>query len=897
MLFAGMLLVSSDAFAQYQRRGVEGMVLDTASQPLQGVSVRLSSVVDTLVTATDEEGRFFFREVISREFDLAFSILGHKVLERSYLVGANYEVIHILPIVIFPEATLLKEVEISRVQPILVRGDTIQYNLEAYDFRKNTLLENALKDLPGIHVLRDGTVIAHGRRISRVQVDGKIFFGGDVLIATRNLYAEMIKSVQVIDYYGDEAEATGFKSSEPEKILNLQLQDDRKKIFFGQVTGGGGSVERYIGSFGIHNFNDGQQLSLIASANNTNTSLFSFGSPSGEGERQRDLMDLTGMTDPVDGINTVRSIGLNFSDSLSSRVEIYGKYTYTHRKNTTQSDQFLRSGFEYSTIENLETRETVSDQKKHNMSWDVKVTLDGRSFIKVSPHLQYNTNSTLSNSLKTLRSRYVFSEGEYGLDGQFNTPTLGTDVIYVKGFPNPRRKLVIDGRVEFSESDRSELIGDYFVSIDSSFAQPKIDIYSFLQESNNQHNNRTGKLSGAYVEPLHRHGELELRYEYEYTSIGSSREIWDVERAQMIDSLGIDYNYSFRSNRYGATYKVEYGRRLYYSIGLAMQPLALEGHTLDREIRTRYEHLNWIPTMSLRYHMSSGSMFSVDYTGSNNQPAFTQMQPVRDLSNSQHIVIGNADLGAEFSNRVSTRFFIAPSTGIRTFEGQFSFTNIKNKIVANRRTLPGTTVMETTYLNADGYYDLRGYYSFNTRLGSDELYFSISGSGDYIHNISFINDQKNVSKHFIYSQNAQLRYSLEDIMDLGFNGNYLMNRTHSSLRTVGDVRANSLLLGMAGRIYMNAHWALGFDISRRTHTGYSSFVESNPTLFNAYLEYTFLPNDRALLRFQGVDIFNQGTGVTKEVYDSMDLSVRNSRLGQYFMLSLNIRFQRLPSAG
>lgn len=897
MLFVVMLLASENANAQFQRRDVEGMVLDTAKQPVRGVSVRLSSVVDTLVTATDDEGRFLFRNVISREFSLNFSILGHQTLDRSYLVGANYEVVQILPIVIVPLATQLKEIEINRVQPMLVRGDTIQYNLEAYSFRKNTLLESVLKDLPGIHVMRDGTVIAHGKRISRVQVDGKNFFGGDVLIATRNLHAEMIKNVQVIDYYGDEAEATGFKNNEPEKILNLELQDDRKRIFFGQVTGGGGSAERYIGSFGIHNFNAGQQLSVIASANNTNTSLFSFGSPSGEGERQRDLMDLTGMTDPVDGINTVRSFGLNFSDSLTDHVEIYGKYTYTHRKNTTQSDQFLRSGFEFSTIENLETRETFSDQKTHSMTWDVNIAIDDHSYFKVSPQLAYTTNNSLSNSLKTLRSRYVFSEGEYGVDGQHDSPTVGTDMIYVKSFQDPRRKLVIDGRIEFTETDRSELIGDYFVSIDSSFMQPKIDIYSFLQKSDNRHNNRIGKLSGAYVEPLHPNGELELRYQYEYNSIGSSREIFDVEMVEMIDSLGIDYDYSYRSNWCGLTYKAVYDRKLYYSLGIAMQPLELEGATLGSELRTSYQHLNWIPTMKVSYHLSSSSMFSVDYTGSNNQPVFTQMQPVRDLSNSQHIIIGNPNLRAEFSNRVGARFFVAASNGFQTFEGQVSFNDIKNKIVANRRTIPGTTVMETTYLNADGYYDLRGYYSFNTRLGMDELYLGLSGSGDFIHNISFTNDLRNVSKHFIYSQNAQLRYSREEVIDIGLNGNFMMNTTRSSLRTLGGIQANSLLLGMAGRVYMNPNWTLGFDLSHRTHTGYSSFVESNPTLFNAYLEYTFLPNDRALLRFQGVDIFNQGAGVTKEVYDSMDLSVRNNRLGQYFMVSLNVRFQRLPASG
>src|SRR5690606_28565406 len=101
-----------------------------------------------------------------------------------------------------------------------------------------------------------------GRQISRVQVDSKNFFGGDVLTATRNLPAEFIQSLQVIDYYGDMAHNTGVKEGEPEKILNIVLKEDKKRILFGQATGGQGTEDRYIGSLGINNFNDGQEFSL-----------------------------------------------------------------------------------------------------------------------------------------------------------------------------------------------------------------------------------------------------------------------------------------------------------------------------------------------------------------------------------------------------------------------------------------------------------------------------------------------------------------------------------------------------------------------------------------------------------------------------------------------------------
>lgn len=108
--------------------------------------------------------------------------------------------------------------------------------MAAFQFDRRTLLEDALKQIPNFQVSRDGSVYAFGKPITSVQVDGKKFFGGDVLTATRNLPADFIKNIQVIDFYGDEATAKGTKSGNSEKILNIILKEDKKKITFGQVT-------------------------------------------------------------------------------------------------------------------------------------------------------------------------------------------------------------------------------------------------------------------------------------------------------------------------------------------------------------------------------------------------------------------------------------------------------------------------------------------------------------------------------------------------------------------------------------------------------------------------------------------------------------------------------------
>ncbi|MNN52485.1 hypothetical protein D3C81_1671870 [compost metagenome] len=60
------------------------------------------------------------------------------------------------------------------------------------------------------------------------------------------------------------------------------------------------------------------------------------------------------------------------------------------------------------------------------------------------------------------------------------------------------------------------------------------------------------------------------------------------------------------------------------------------------------------------------------------------------------------------------------------------------------------------------------------------------------------------------------------------------------------------------------------------------------------MEYTFGRNNLGMLRFQGFDLMNQNTGISRAVVGNDILDVRNNRLARYFMLSLNIRLQKYP---
>ncbi|MBR1538153.1 MAG: carboxypeptidase regulatory-like domain-containing protein, partial [Bacteroidales bacterium] len=108
------------------------------------------------------------------------------------------------------QANFLKGATVSDVgNPITVKKDTITHNVTLIKSGDNDVLEDLLKKLPGVEVSSDGTITANGKTISKIQIDGKQFFLDDPSIASKNLPANIIERVSVVEKKSEQAEFTG----------------------------------------------------------------------------------------------------------------------------------------------------------------------------------------------------------------------------------------------------------------------------------------------------------------------------------------------------------------------------------------------------------------------------------------------------------------------------------------------------------------------------------------------------------------------------------------------------------------------------------------------------------------------------------------------------------------
>ncbi len=216
-------------------REVDGKVIDTTKLGIPGANVTLKSDKgDSTVAVTDATGKFVFPSVNGTKFTLTIASIGYQTLIRHYALDNDTKPAVLDAIILKTESTSLAGVTIVGVNPVTLKEDTVEYKASAYKVRENAPVEDLIKKLPGVDVDVNGNVTTQGKQVTKVRINGKDFMGGDVQSATKNLPADVVENIQMIDDYGDQANLTGVKTGEPDKIMNITIRKDKNYGYFGQ---------------------------------------------------------------------------------------------------------------------------------------------------------------------------------------------------------------------------------------------------------------------------------------------------------------------------------------------------------------------------------------------------------------------------------------------------------------------------------------------------------------------------------------------------------------------------------------------------------------------------------------------------------------------------------------
>ena len=111
--------------------------------------------------------------------------------------------------------------------------------------------------------------------MNRELIEGKDFFDGDTKIATKNIPADALDKIEVIDHFNE----VGFMkqvSDSDELAMNIKLKEDKKKFIFGDIEAGVGNNEFNLLHAGLFYYSPKTNVSFIGDMNNIGRSTFSF---------------------------------------------------------------------------------------------------------------------------------------------------------------------------------------------------------------------------------------------------------------------------------------------------------------------------------------------------------------------------------------------------------------------------------------------------------------------------------------------------------------------------------------------------------------------------------------------------------------------------------------------
>lgn len=864
-------------------RQVSGIVKDSTDLGVIGATVSLTSDKDTLKTSTNSDGIFIFKDVKSATYTLVIQSIGY---EKSPVMRfkQNDLIPRIVmdPIYLKEQKNTLNEVVISGTPSITYKTDTVEYKASDYVVRKNATVDELLKKMEGMEVGNDGSLVHQGETVAKAKLNGKEYLGGDIANAIKNLPAEIVDKIQIVDDYGDQAARTGVKDGDPQKILNITTRTDKSVGNMVNLNAAGGSNERKeVGVFGTR-INGNQQMGINGN--------------------YRDVINLNALS----GSNKNADARLSLRDKIGKKIEYNLNYQFSNSNgdnlNENESLSILSTGRLFS----KSSSSSLQKSNNHDFKLEFELNLDSSNYLKIIPSFTYGSTDNSGFSSVSQRADSV----QMGLDRDrkvtnSNTriaPEFGISAFYQHTFKKYRRNFStqIDLKKNNQNNDQERLENTYFYLKDQT---EKDSITNQIIARKNLRDNY--RASMTYVEPLGINTQFEVNAQVNYNgydNTATTRDILENGFSNVIDSLSNIYNYSFTQGRVALNFR--YGMsntsKVRFSVGLTGVPALLSGSKISLGTTTNRSSFNLIPIARFEYRWSRQQKISFNYSGNAVEPTFDQIQPVRDVTNPNNPVIGNPNLRATFVHTLRGDYnnYIANSKLNFSLNANGSYT--ENAVIRNVENVPnpglaGATINETHFLNVSGVYRLTGNYNISKQLNNRKYNLQLNGTVNYNHNLSMRDGRLNTTDIITFDQRFGPKINPTEWFEINANIGY---KTENSTSTFNAVNNNikTLSLNLDGRLYLWDVWMLGYNGSKQFINGIVGNTNNSPLVINASLERQLF-NRRGQITFQAFDILNQNNFLRSSQSDDggyTNTFVNNT--SRYFMLKLSMRLQKWSGA-
>ncbi|MCX2586178.1 outer membrane beta-barrel family protein [Pedobacter sp. MR22-3] len=904
-----IVLIFCSYLAQAQNPGsISGKVINAKDkQPVDFATIAVRNLKDSVVVASGQtapDGSFTFKAIAPGKYRIYAAFLGLKTATKDVEVAKV--AVNAGDIAMTDDGVDLNTVNVTASIPVVVKTDTLEFDAKSIKVRENAVVEDVIKKLPGVEVAKDGSIKAQGETVTKVKVDGKEFFGSDPLLATKNLPADMVDKIQVIDELSEQSQFSGVDDGTRTKILNITTKAGMKKGYFGNSTVGYGTQDRYDASINVNKFDNDQQFSVIGQFNNVNKQNFGQGNGVGNGfgGGGRGNFGGGGSGAGSGGITNTNAGGLNFADTYKDGTQIQGSYFFNRSDVSNQQQSFTQNllGNRVTTVSNNADNNT--DRINHRFNFMIDTKLDSSTTIKIQPNVSY-TESDATNLSKYQRNLIESQTiGSQRYISNSSSPNITNNLLVRKKFKRRGRTLSLNVNTSINNNDADNY---NYISEDNTINNRDTStVTDQLNKVNTNSINNTSRL--VYTEPLSKTTSLEFNYQNGYSHDNQGRQVLDFNSASgQYDLVNVDYTNTYENqtltNAGGISFTTN-EKKYNWNIGLAAQQTNRVNTNLTTGLVRTQNFINLTPSANFRYNFSNSRRLNIRYRGNTQQPSISQIQPIPDNTNTQSVFIGNPTLKPSFNNSLNINYNNFDIAKGRMFFAFLSLSQTFNAIGNSSQLVTDSTdrdygKIRTTYVNVDGVYSGNGSVNVGIPLLPErKLTLNASLNANYSRNVNFTtgNDNPNdLVRNITNTIGITNRYNFVtnfDKFDLtgGISGTY--NRATYSAQPNANTNFYTLNPSFDISYVFPGNIRLAVDLDYIKNTGRGEGYNTQFTLVNSYISRQFFKN-RGTFKIAVNDAFNQNQGISRTATNNTITDLNYNVLKRYYMFSFTYSLTRI----
>lgn len=889
--------------AQNNSGTIKGVLKDSSGkQVLSLATVTVFVAKDTNIITyrlSDPSGNFKIPGIpLNLNCRVLVSFSGYKTFRKDFLLGRENPQLDMGTIFLNHDSKDLEEVIVfAERPPVSVRKDTIEFNASAFKTLPSALLEDLLKKLPGLDIDADGNIMVKGKRVNKLLVDGKEFFGGDPQIATKNLPANIVDKVQVMNDKEEIERNPETPESEIGQVINIKLKKSIKQGWFGKAYTGAGTDNKHEAGAILNAFRDTTQVSILGYTNNINKPGFGISDIQKIGGFQRSgLNSIMIQSDGGFALNDIsfggtgqglqRSTGggINFNNQYGEKVKLNLQYFYGQINSDYSSISNQQRFFKDTTLTTLSTSNPETVNNNHRIGGTVTWKIDSLTTLIIRPGvtLTSNRNFATGTSLTAENYRGKINSSNVTNKGASNTSNYSYNMFLTKNFKKKNR--VFTANLDFSNVNNNN--DNYTNGLYTTYNAGITDdsLVNQLRQTGGDNLRSSAYLS--FSEPLNKKLSLRITHNSDYMKQDNGIGFFSRDLTSgKYDQFNQQYSNSIERNGWKNTSTASItfkSKKLTINPGLSYLTASFNNYFTKNPSITQQFHYVY-PSLSINW----GS-FRFYYQANIQEPQASDLQQVIDISNRFYQQFGNPDLKPTFSQSVGINAYkYLPKSG--SSYSVYIGGGFMNDAVIREITIDHNGIQTTRPVNVDGTYRFNGSmnYSYQYKFNKNYSVTIRPGLyGNYNKSIISVNGYRSGQNNIGINPQLSLNINYKDKLE--FNQRYYQNyrqTTYENNTAYKNIYVLSHSIESEVVIRMPKHVVWENMINYSYNPQVAQGIRKSSVRWNAAVNYLFLKDDKGQIKLSVYDLLDQNINVYRYTGENYVSDTQNTTLTRYFLLT------------